>query len=90
MRAVGMWTHKGENRVKGGQAILIVLQVLTTPSVVPASPGSLLEMRKLRYHPRPPSQNLHFNKILERSLCPSEIRKHWFRKPLERLGSTVV
>lgn len=27
------------------------------------SPGSLLDMQKLRCHPRPPNQNLHFHKV---------------------------
>lgn len=43
---------------------MIALQVLDTQCVVQASPGSMLKMEKLRYHPKPPNQNLQFTRFL--------------------------
>lgn len=42
----------------------MALQVLDTQRVVQASSESMLKMEKLRYHPKPPNQNLQFTRSL--------------------------
>lgn len=63
-RVAETWTSKGENGVKGGGTILIVLQVLAPPSVVLASPGARWKCRNSGAAPDYPSRI----RILARSL----------------------